>query len=161
MRRDLDLVRTLMLALEANDRLNGRGILIASARELFPEQQETDDILAYHLMQIIDEGWLDGEYIEVSGDFIVRRLTADGHDFVDATRQPTIWDQAKSAIRAGGSESSVRVGCFEKGSPEPKLKSGSGTADRFGPGPLDNWRAKRWFWSITCKVPSGSAQATP
>lgn len=55
-------------------------------------------------MLIIDEGWLDGTYNDAGGDFIIRRLTADGHDFIDATRKKAIWDQAKDAIRAGGAE---------------------------------------------------------
>jgi hypothetical protein len=55
-------------------------------------------------MLIIDEGWLDGEYVRVSGNFMVRRLTADGHDFIDSTRSPDVWDRAKAVTKAAGSE---------------------------------------------------------
>lgn len=104
MHRDFDLIREMMLSLESNAELIGRASFEGYATSFFPNLGKDDDTLAYHLMLIIDEGWLDGEYIRVSGKFILVRLTADGHDFIEVTRQKSIWDQAKAAIKAGGGE---------------------------------------------------------
>jgi hypothetical protein len=104
LKRDLDLIRAMMLSLESKDELDGQSSLHAPAHELFAGFGKSESVLTYHLLLIIDEGWLLGRYIEVAGEFIIERLTADGHDFIDVTRQPSIWDQAKSAMEAGRSE---------------------------------------------------------
>jgi hypothetical protein len=104
MQRDLDLIREMMLALEANSELNGRGDQNGAAEEFFPEVSRSPDELTYHLILIIEEGWVQGSYIEIAGDFILWRLTADGHDFIDATRNRDVWNQARQAAKAGGTE---------------------------------------------------------
>jgi len=104
MKRDLNLVRQMMLALESDTRLNGRSIYRLSASELFDIPDRDDDELAYHLMQIIDEGWLEGKYSRTAGNFDVSRLTAAGHDFIDTTRSPGVWSKVQSTMKAGGTE---------------------------------------------------------
>ncbi len=104
MKRDLDLVREIMLALETNDDLNGRSRRRYYVGQLLPFPNRNQDELAYHLMLILDEGWIDGQYNRTSGDFEVNRLTANGHDFVDSTRSPDVWQKARFAMKAGGTE---------------------------------------------------------
>jgi hypothetical protein len=74
------------------------------ASQLVPVSGYDEDALAYNLMMILDEGWLDGEYGMTSGTFTVTRLTAEGHDFIDSTRSPDVWDKAKSIATAAGGE---------------------------------------------------------
>ncbi|QHO77907.1 hypothetical protein ACH79_40290 [Bradyrhizobium sp. CCBAU 051011] len=105
MKRNLDLIRRMMQALEQNSDLNGRSSHSCYASELFELPDHSDDELAYNLMQILDEGWLEGEYVEVSGNFIVKRLTADGHDFIDSTKDPDRWEKAKSMAKTASGES--------------------------------------------------------
>jgi hypothetical protein len=100
--RDLDLIRVMMLTLEADPRLNGRAKFTTYAEELFQIPERGDDVLAYHLMQIIDEGWLEAKYLPTAGKFDVIRLTAAGHDFIDSTRNPDVWERAQSAMKSGG-----------------------------------------------------------
>ena len=104
MKRDLNLVREMMLALERDDRLNGRSTLCLYASKLFEIPDRSDNELAYQLMLIIDEGWLVGSYNRTAGNFDVSRLTADGHDFIDATRNPDVWSKVQATMRAGGTE---------------------------------------------------------
>jgi hypothetical protein len=104
MKRNLDLIRQIMLALEENQDLNGRSRLNGRAGQLVPLPGHDEDVLAYNLMMILDEGWLDGEYGMTSGTFTVTRLTADGHDFIDSTRSPDVWDKAKSIATTAGGE---------------------------------------------------------
>jgi hypothetical protein len=102
MRRDMNLIREMMLELEQNSELNGRVSFDATASDLFPNIKRDDDTLTYHLLQIFDEGWVDGEYVEVSGDFIIKRITADGHDFIDAIRELGTWEKTVSLMRTAG-----------------------------------------------------------
>ncbi|MEH2517658.1 hypothetical protein V1279_003231 [Bradyrhizobium sp. AZCC 1610] len=104
MKRDLDLVREIMLALENSPQLNGRAFREGYASEFAKLEGHNDDVLAYHMMLIIDEGWIDGEYRRTSGQFVLTRITADGHDFLDSTRQPDIWAKAKSIAKSSGAE---------------------------------------------------------
>lgn len=92
-----------MQSIEQNTKLNGRSRLIMRASELCPSINQSDDVLAYHLMLIIEEQWLKGRYLDVAGTFMIERLTKEGHDFIDATRDTSIWEKAKSrANDAGG-----------------------------------------------------------
>jgi hypothetical protein len=104
MKRDLNLVRQMMLALESDKRLNGGSTQRLFANQLFDIPDRDDDELAYHLMLIIDEGWLEAAYSRPAGNFDVSRLTADGHDFVESTRNPDVWQKTKSTMKAGGAE---------------------------------------------------------
>ena len=102
MTRDIDLIREMMQALEANSDLKGRSMRVAEAEKFFPELKHDRDVLAYHLMLIIDQKFVLGEYEPASGRFALQRLTADGHDFIDMTRQKTVWDHARAAMKEGG-----------------------------------------------------------
>jgi hypothetical protein len=104
MKRNLDLIRQMMLSLEQDSRFNGRSHRHLSASEAAPIPGFNDDVLAYNLMMIIDEKWLDADYGMNSGKFRVTRLTADGHDFIDSTRSPDVWDKAKSIAATAGGE---------------------------------------------------------
>ncbi|NOJ41383.1 DUF2513 domain-containing protein [Bradyrhizobium australiense] len=104
MKRDLDLIREIMLALENSPQLNGRASWEGYASEFAKLEGHDDDELAYHMMLIIDEGWIEGEYWRTSGKFALTRITADGHDFLDSTRQPDIWAKAKSIAKSRGAE---------------------------------------------------------
>jgi Hypothetical protein (DUF2513) len=102
MKRDLDLIRQMMFALERNAELNGRFSYRGTAETFFPEiTDRSPDDLAYNLMRIIDAGWVEGEYNRTGGDFILWGLTNEGHDFIESTRKPDIWEQMKQAFTEG------------------------------------------------------------
>jgi hypothetical protein len=104
MKRDLDLIRRAMLALEENNTLNGRAMRTGTATHLLGLTAYSDDDLAYHLMLIMDEDFMDGQYHRTSGHFAITRITASGHDFIDSTRNPDVWQKVRSMMKAGGSE---------------------------------------------------------
>lgn len=72
MTRDIDLVREMMLALEADTQLKGRSMRVAEAEKFFPAIEKDPDVLTYHLMLIIDQQFLVGEYDRTSGRFALR-----------------------------------------------------------------------------------------
>jgi hypothetical protein len=98
MKRDMDLVRELLLKLEAEPldgnlwRLEPDGLGIAD---------HSPDEIAYHLVLLIDAELLDGKR-EQSGGFVARKLTWAGHDFLDSVRDAKVWRTTKDRVKAAG-----------------------------------------------------------
>jgi hypothetical protein len=89
MKRDLDLIRSLLLNVESD----GEHAVPAG---------HTNEEVADHVQQLIEEGLVEGVVVRdregvPSGAAIVR-LTSKGHDFVDATRNPSFWIKTKGYV---------------------------------------------------------------
>ena len=95
MKRDMELARTIMLRLEA---IPENSCLSAPAEDLGLTDHPVEKV-RYHLKLLVGAGFLDGEPY-LSGEFGVKAITWRGHEFLDDTRDPTIWTKAKE--RAGG-----------------------------------------------------------
>jgi Hypothetical protein (DUF2513) len=98
MKRDMDLIREILLECEASDTgmvPDGVGDKIAS-----------DDAYAYHCLLILEAGLADGfETTSVDNPkprAVVTRLTWAGHEFLDASRDPSIWQKAKGLSGKAG-----------------------------------------------------------
>jgi hypothetical protein len=92
MKRDMDLMRDLLLEIEAND-------AVATPP---PEDIET---VGHHLILLTEAGLIAGLTIEHSSDGrvmwyfkTVPRLTWEGHEFVDAARSNVVWNEARASI---------------------------------------------------------------
>ena len=100
MKRDMDLLRTILLQIEENDQGFGGDVEI----EL---QGVEEQVIAEHLRLLLEAGLIDGEGIpDDTYDFdrvAPTRLTWKGHDFVDSVRDQEIWRKTKEgAISAKG-----------------------------------------------------------
>ena len=94
MKRDMDLVRTILLALADSDEP-------LWSTDLVPDDYSRD-VIGYHFL-ILDEAGLimanvkaadnDPYYIAVAS-----RLTWEGNDFLDAVRDESIWKRVRSTI---------------------------------------------------------------
>ncbi|MFM0308365.1 DUF2513 domain-containing protein [Paraburkholderia sp. RL17-383-BIF-A] len=107
MKRDMDLVRELMLKLEALP-LPSSGFTVIDASTVMVEGYTAEQI-DYHLSllqeaRFIHAGGLDfgmsGPGFNCGVGF--RNLTWAGHDFVDAVRSPDVWSRTKQAASAAG-----------------------------------------------------------
>jgi hypothetical protein len=98
MERDMDLVRELLLKLEAEP-LDGN--LWSLDVDGFGITDHPYDAIAYHMVLLIDAGFLDGQR-EQSGGFVARKLTWAGHDFLDSVRDPRVWGITKDRVKAAG-----------------------------------------------------------
>jgi hypothetical protein len=98
MKRDMDLIREVLLKLEAEP-LDGNLYSVEPDR-LGIEDRSYDEI-AYHLVILIDGGLVDGER-DQSGGFALRKLTWAGHDFLDSVRDPKIWRATKERVKDAG-----------------------------------------------------------
>lgn len=102
MRRDMDLLRELMLKLEAMDvPAGGYAFFDADDEEIVVEGKTREEVEG-HLFMIYDAGWAKGERFQ-SGEWRFHRLTPEGHDFVDTVRSPEVWTKTKAgASKVGG-----------------------------------------------------------
>ena len=100
MKRDLDLIRKIVLAIE--DQPTGYFINEFTIEGYTPEQ------IGYHSYLIIDSGLAEGRdatsSIDSSPNWQLNNLTSAGHDFADAARNETTWNKATGIIKekAGG-----------------------------------------------------------
>ena len=97
MKRDLDLVRQLMLQIEA---------LPAAPPVQYRMSEIEDPVLLAHLEMLIEAGLVSGRISRsqgARGDVIsVSGLTWQGHEWVEMVRSQSLWNDVKSAVLDGG-----------------------------------------------------------
>ena len=86
--RDMDLIRDILLAFDADPKLDGRSLRRGRACELFEKDGVSEDNIAYGLRLLMDRSFVIGHYDKISGEFDIERLSMDGHDFLDSIRDP-------------------------------------------------------------------------
>jgi hypothetical protein len=99
MKRDMDLVRQLLLEIEE---VPARGTYLTTESELAGDDPA---VLREHLWLLNDAGFLHGYFAEASAadaDDGCEGLTWRGHDFLDAARSESIWQEAKARLTASG-----------------------------------------------------------
>jgi hypothetical protein len=97
MKRDLDLVRQLMLQIEA---------LPAAPPVQYRMSEIEDAVLLAHLEMLIEAGLVNGRISRsqgTRGDVIsVSGLTWQGHEWIEMVRSQSLWNEVKSAVLDGG-----------------------------------------------------------
>ena len=105
MKRHMDLIREILLAAEEQDEQ-----WFAKMLEL--EGWEQCDIV-YNVGLAIDAGFLEAEDASLLGhdgkDFVVEKLTFQGHDFLDQIRDESVWKKVKSIAAEKGVDLTVDV----------------------------------------------------
>ena len=101
MKRDMDLVREILLKIEEENQPLRLGQLLKD-----PTDADETARYAYHLGMMSDQGFIKGLHAKVmSGpeDWLELELTWRGQEFLDTLRDPTIWQKSKAiATKAGG-----------------------------------------------------------
>ena len=104
MKRDMDLIRDLMLKLEEQSGQSGR-ISILNPMDLAIDGRDLDEI-DLHMSLIYEEGFVEhgnSHQQMADGRWVFRRLTTSGYDFLDSVRSPETWKKTKSgAQKLGG-----------------------------------------------------------
>ena len=97
MKLDKDLVREILLAIEANDKTPDSWINLAI-------ESHTDDEVSYHVMQLHDAGFIVGKNLSSDSGFDWRpqRLTYHGHEFLDTIRDGEVWRRTKVGAEKAG-----------------------------------------------------------
>ncbi|WLD14661.1 DUF2513 domain-containing protein [Planctellipticum variicoloris] len=94
MKRDMELVREILLAIEASGE-EPRGWTKLSMPERDPVE------VSYHVKLLHEAGLLHGINLSSSSGFCwaPKSLTWAGHEFLDAARNDTVWNRAMTILR--------------------------------------------------------------
>jgi hypothetical protein len=88
MKRDMELVRDLLLAIERDPKFDGTKWLSPTKAEDFGITNHSMQEVSYDLAMLIEEGFIKGKIgIDV---VVINKLTWKGHEFLDDTRDPDI-----------------------------------------------------------------------
>lgn len=102
MKRDMDLIRELLLKLETLPMRRGGIVLIKADDDEVQVDGYGVDQIDYHLSLIKEAGLIDTGGAGAMGGYGFRRLSWSGHDFLDSVRSPDVWDRTKQAASAAG-----------------------------------------------------------
>lgn len=93
MKRDMDLIRTILIEIE--DHENPRAEVPIKAPGYSPDQ------ITYHLGLLYEAGLINALHAShLSGErWIPQSLTWQGHEFLDAARNDTVWQKLKAEIK--------------------------------------------------------------
>ncbi|EGR1560408.1 DUF2513 domain-containing protein [Vibrio alginolyticus] len=96
MKRDMDLGRKILLALESKEDFS---------THICPEIEDATDLqVSYHIKLLAEAGLVNAkDWSDCDGDeWVASSLTTCGHDFLDAARNDSIWLKAKELIQSKG-----------------------------------------------------------
>lgn len=104
MRREIELIRKIILAAEASARIGSGDLQVAGY---------TEDQIGYHSYLIVDAGLAKGVDATCIGDsnpkWIILHLTSAGHDFADASRNETTWKKALGLVADKGGNATIGI----------------------------------------------------
>ncbi|WP_205230457.1 DUF2513 domain-containing protein [Azospira oryzae] len=102
MTRDMDLIRALLLKLEALPSEMGSIYIFYQDDDETKIPGYTYDQVWYHYKLLLEAGLVDQGGSGALNGIMFRSLTWAGHDFVDSVRDPEIWAKAKKGASAAG-----------------------------------------------------------
>jgi Hypothetical protein (DUF2513) len=103
MKRDMDMVRELLLRIEAVKLVDSPTVVFSTSDDLMQPGEDRATVL-YHMQLLVDAGFATPLTLGISqfGPGI-EGLRWKGHDFLDSVRDAEIWRRTKeSASKAGG-----------------------------------------------------------
>lgn len=93
MKRDLELVRRILLHLEADEASpSGFGGFVEDGYDL--------PAIHYHIRLLHDAGLIEADEI-VPGQWWPERMTWSGHEFLDAARNEELWKETRTRVEKG------------------------------------------------------------
>ena len=104
MKLDPDLIKKILTAMEDTEIDHPS----AYSEAISKIEGYSENTLLYHVRQLIGAGFIDGEVVnsigEIGTDVFVKDLTWKGHEFVENSRNDTLWNRAKDTIasKVGG-----------------------------------------------------------
>lgn len=105
MKRDMDLVRDILLMVEKADR--------ALTSDDMHKLKQSDSLIDYHVELLTQHKFLDAEIThDWNNDIVglnIAGLTWEGQDFLEGMRNPTLWEKVKSTLKESGTSASFEV----------------------------------------------------
>jgi len=94
MKREMDLIREILLAIEAHPESNAYDLNLSFA-------DHSEDEVSYHCRLLVDAKLIDADCSGIVGPFDlweIKGLTWAGHEFLEASRDDSRWNKAKKII---------------------------------------------------------------
>lgn len=127
MRRDMDLIRLIMLKLESWEKSPSAIFVVQDIEADFAIEGYSRDEIVYHYKLIADKGWIDtAGAMNHYRNFTFRSLTSDGHDFVDSVRDEKIWALTRDGAKKAGAFSIDLLGQLAKGFAKKQIENYTG-----------------------------------
>lgn len=130
MKRDMDLIRDLLLKIEGGQR--SFDLLTPEIAEILGEDgvgkmpREQAELIEYHLA-LLDEAGLITIQAKLSGAvWQIGQITWGGHDFLDTIRDPAIWRETKAGAKQAGGFSIDLLKALAKGLVKKKIEQHTG-----------------------------------
>jgi hypothetical protein len=109
--RDMDLIRQLMLKLEALPLRPGAVAMLDGHDPDAAVEGYSDDQITYHLELLKKAGFVESVSSQPMRGITFKGFTWAGHDFLDSVRDPKVWSEAKDKVKkAGGFTVDILVG---------------------------------------------------
>ncbi len=106
MTRDMDLIRELLLKLEAIPKPLGAVLHLQGYEDEVAIPGYDAAQIDYHLALIREAGFIDDAgLVSMSGSIGFRRLSWHGHEFLDTVRDPEVWRRTKDGAKKVGGAS--------------------------------------------------------
>ncbi|MCI4680617.1 DUF2513 domain-containing protein [Rhodoblastus acidophilus] len=105
MKRDMDLVRELLLKLEALDIPPGVVRPLSPYNPAMAVNGFTGDEVGHHLRMLVSGNLVEtagSQSFGPDGSLVFRQISWAGHDFLDSVRDPEIWAKTKKGAAAAG-----------------------------------------------------------
>ena len=104
MKRNLDLIRNILFAVENSNSIDA-SLTLNSLSELHQDQA----LILYHVFLLDDAGFIIGIIDETAPYISIARLTNEGHDYLDTIRDDSIWKQTKSTLGKISGSASLEI----------------------------------------------------
>ena len=94
MKRDMDLARKILFAIEKSDEADRQGFM----DYLKIEGDYSENMKSYHVVLLEDAGLIEAEDFSTIGSYDCRPkgLTWEGHEFLDGIRKEETWEKIKN-----------------------------------------------------------------
>jgi len=130
MKRNMSLVRSLLLQLEGHIMEEGKIVALYTDRTDMAIEGYTSNQIGYHFGLLVDAGFIENGDTKSSSPgsnpLYFRGLTWAGHDYLDAVRDPEIWKKTKAGTDAVGSFTVDLMKELPKGFIKTKIKEHTG-----------------------------------
>lgn len=107
-KRDLDLIRRMLLKMESLDSSYGTIRLNA-----FKGMCGDEAVLSLHVHLLLDAGLIEATDMIYTGngvdDFLITRMTFAGYDYLDSIRSDSVWNEVKKKIASVGDSVSLEI----------------------------------------------------
>ena len=110
MKRDMDLVRELLLKLESYPLPPGAMAILDGHEPDMAVEGCSGAEVTYHLDLLREAGLIESPGSQPMDGVTFRRLSWAGHDFLDSVRNPEVWRKTKKGAEAAGDS---RLTCLQ------------------------------------------------